>query len=118
MSLSGGQRQRVALARAILARPSVLVLDDPLSALDVATEHKVTQALQEVLASATALVVAHRPSTVTLADQVALLDGGTVAALGTHSQLLASEPRYRDLMSGAGGPAGTSGGQPERAAAT
>jgi ATP-binding cassette subfamily B protein len=101
MALSGGQRQRVALARAILARPSVLVLDDPLSALDVSTEDKVTRALQQVLAGTTALVVAHRPSTVMLADQVALLAGGTIAALGTHAQLLASEPSYRQLMSGA-----------------
>ncbi len=103
MSLSGGQRQRVALARAILARPSVLVLDDPLSALDVHTEARVTAALREVLASSTALVVAHRPSTVLLADRVALLDGGVIAALGTHAQLLAAEPRYRELMSTAPG---------------
>ena len=74
MALSGGQRQRVALARAILARPSVLLLDDPLSALDVHTEAKVTRALGQVLAGSTALVVAHRPSTVMLADRVALLD--------------------------------------------
>ncbi len=102
MSLSGGQRQRIALARAILARPSVLILDDPLSALDVSTEDRVTRALQRVLAGTTALVVAHRPSTVMLADRVALLAGGTIAALGTHADLLASEPRYRQLMSGAG----------------
>ena len=105
MALSGGQRQRVALARAILARPSVLVLDDPLSALDVGTEDKVTRALQRVLAGTTALVVAHRPSTVMLADRVALLAGGTIAAFGTHAELLAGEPLYRHLMSGDGGPA-------------
>jgi ATP-binding cassette subfamily B protein len=69
MALSGGQRQRVALARAILARPEVLILDDPLSALDVQTEERVTRALHEVLAGVTALVVAHRPSTVALADR-------------------------------------------------
>jgi ATP-binding cassette subfamily B protein len=101
MSLSGGQRQRVALARAILARPSVLVLDDPLSALDVHTEAKVTEALSRVLGASTALVVAHRPSTVLLADRVALLAGGVVSALGTHRELLAREPRYRELMSAA-----------------
>jgi ATP-binding cassette subfamily B protein len=99
MSLSGGQRQRVALARAILARPSVLILDDPLSALDVHTEAKVTAALSEVLTTSTALVVAHRPSTVMLADRVALLSGGMIAALGTHRELLGAEPRYRELMS-------------------
>ena len=99
MALSGGQRQRVALARAILTRPELLILDDPLSALDVHTEARVTEALGEVLASSTALVVAHRPSTVMLADRVALLDGGVIAAQGTHRELLAAEPRYRELMS-------------------
>jgi len=99
MALSGGQRQRVALARAILARPQVLLLDDPLSALDVHTEAKVTAALADVLTTSTALIVAHRPSTVLLADRVALLAGGAIAALGTHHELLATEPRYRDLMS-------------------
>jgi ATP-binding cassette subfamily B protein len=106
MTLSGGQRQRVALARAILARPSVLVLDDPLSALDVHTEEKVSRALRDVLAGTTALIVAHRPSTVALADKVALLTDGVISALGTHSELLATQPRYRDLMSGADGTAG------------
>ncbi len=101
MSLSGGQRQRLALARAILARPPVLILDDPLSALDVRTEEKVTQALRDVLAGTTALVVAHRPSTVLLADRVALLADGVIAAQGTHAELLATEPRYAELMSGA-----------------
>jgi ATP-binding cassette subfamily B protein len=100
MALSGGQRQRVALARAILARPSLLILDDPLSALDVHTEAKVTKALSGLLAETTALVVAHRPSTVMLADKVALLRDGVIAALGTHAHLLASQPRYRELMSG------------------
>ena len=103
MTLSGGQRQRVALARAILARPSVLVLDDPLSALDVHTEEKVSRALREVLAGTTALVVAHRPSTVALADRVALLGDGVIVALGTHAELLRTQPRYRHLMSGAAG---------------
>ena len=100
MALSGGQRQRVALARAILARPSLLILDDPLSALDVHTEAKVTKALSGLLAETTALVVAHRPSTVMLADKVALLRDGVIAALGTHAHLLATQPRYRELMSG------------------
>ena len=99
MALSGGQCQRVALARAILAKPQVLLLDDPLSALDVHTEAKVTAALAEVLTTSTALVVAHRPSTVLLADRVALLRDGVIAAVGTHSELLATEPAYRELMS-------------------
>jgi ATP-binding cassette subfamily B protein len=100
MALSGGQRQRVALARAILARPTVLLLDDPLSALDVHTEARVTRALAQVLAASTALVVAHRPSTVMLADRVALLDEGVVVATGSHHDLLATQPRYRALMTG------------------
>jgi ATP-binding cassette, subfamily B, bacterial len=98
MALSGGQRQRIALARAILAGPDVLILDDPLSALDVHTEERVTRALHEILAGSTALVVAHRPSTVALADTVALLSGGVIAASGSHRQLLASSPEYAALM--------------------
>jgi ATP-binding cassette, subfamily B, bacterial len=98
MALSGGQRQRIALARAILAGPDVLILDDPLSALDVHTEERVTRALHEILAGSTALVVAHRPSTVALADTVALLSGGVIAATGSHRKLLASNPEYAALM--------------------
>jgi ATP-binding cassette subfamily B protein len=98
MSLSGGQRQRLALARAVLGRPRVLILDDPLSALDVHTEAQVEAALRRVLASTTALVVAHRPSTVLLADRVALLVDGRIAAVGTHSELLAGVPEYRNLL--------------------
>ncbi|WP_375480781.1 ABC transporter ATP-binding protein [uncultured Jatrophihabitans sp.] len=98
LSLSGGQRQRLALARAVVGRPRVLVLDDPLSALDVHTEGQVEAALRRVLASTTALVVAHRPSTVMLADRVALLADGRIAAVGTHSELLASVPAYRQLL--------------------
>ena len=98
MALSGGQRQRIALARAILARPDVLILDDPLSALDVHTEERVTRALHQILAGATALVVAHRPSTVALADTVALLSGGVIAATGSHRELLATNPEYANLM--------------------
>ncbi len=101
LSLSGGQRQRLALARAVVGRPRFLVLDDPLSALDVHTEALVEAALREVLASTTALVVAHRPSTVQLADRVALLSQGRIAAVGTHRELLESSEEYRWLMSGA-----------------
>ena len=98
MSLSGGQRQRVALARAVLGRPKVLVLDDPLSALDVNTEALVEEALRRVLATTTALIVAHRPSTVRLADRVALLEDGRIAEVGTHAELLARSASYRHLL--------------------
>ncbi len=98
MSLSGGQRQRLALARAVLGHPPVLVLDDPLSALDVHTEAEVEAALRRVLGGVTALVVAHRPSTVQLADRVALLVDGRIAAVGPHRELLATVPVYRALL--------------------
>ncbi|MFE2014990.1 ABC transporter ATP-binding protein [Streptomyces sp. NPDC059491] len=100
LSLSGGQRQRLALARAVVGRPRFLILDDPLSALDVHTEARVEAALREVLRDTTALVVAHRPSTVMLADRVALLSGGRIAAVGTHQELLRSSTEYAWLMSG------------------
>ncbi|HLH47414.1 MAG TPA: ABC transporter ATP-binding protein, partial [Acidimicrobiales bacterium] len=98
MSLSGGQRQRLALARAVIARPAVLVLDDPLSALDVETEALVEKALTHVLERTTALVVVHRPSTVALADRVALLRDGTLVAVGTHHELMAL-PEYASVLS-------------------
>ncbi|MBZ9642397.1 ABC transporter ATP-binding protein [Streptomyces sp. PSKA30] len=101
LSLSGGQRQRLALARAVVGRPEFLVLDDPLSALDVHTEAAVEAALRDVLAATTALIVAHRPSTVLLADRVALLSGGRIAAVGTHHELLRTNAEYAHLMSGA-----------------
>ncbi|UUU25024.1 ABC transporter ATP-binding protein [Streptomyces sp. DSM 40750] len=100
LSLSGGQRQRLALARAVVGRPRFLVLDDPLSALDVHTEAAVEAALRRVLAETTALIVAHRPSTVLLADRVALLSGGRIAAVGTHHELLRTNAEYAHLMSG------------------
>lgn len=100
LSLSGGQRQRLALARAVVGRPDFLVLDDPLSALDVHTEALVEQALRRVLADTTALVVAHRPSTVLLADRVAVLAEGRIVAVGTHQELLTDSPAYRELMTG------------------
>ncbi|MET0296718.1 MAG: ABC transporter ATP-binding protein [Microbacterium sp.] len=99
LSLSGGQRQRLALARAVAARPAVLVLDDPLSALDVETEALVEDALREVMHDTTALIVAHRPSTVMLADRVALLEAGRITAVGTHSDLLRESEHYRHVIS-------------------
>lgn len=98
LSLSGGQRQRIALARVIAARPRVLVLDDPLSALDVHTEELVETRLREVLKDTTTLIVAHRPSTVALADRVALLENGRITAVGTHTELLASNHHYRYVI--------------------
>ncbi|MFI6595480.1 ABC transporter ATP-binding protein [Nonomuraea sp. NPDC050536] len=98
MSLSGGQRQRLALARAVLSNPKILVLDDTLSALDVETEALVEEALKHVLREATGIVVAHRASTVLLADKVALLRGGTITHVGRHERLLAEVPEYRELL--------------------
>ncbi|WP_193610616.1 ABC transporter ATP-binding protein [Nocardioides lijunqiniae] len=98
MALSGGQRQRLALARAVLARPRVLVLDDTLSALDVHTEKLVEEALRRVLSETTGLVVAHRASTVLLADRVALIQDGTISHVGDHRELLATVPAYRELL--------------------
>ena len=99
LSLSGGQRQRLALARAVAAKPRILVLDDPLSALDVDTEAMVEDALRHVLTTTTALIVAHRPSTVMLADKVALMHEGKVVAFGTHQELLKTSDHYKYVIS-------------------
>jgi len=98
-TLSGGQRQRLALARAVLGSPQVLVLDDPLSSVDVHTEAAIEESLARVLEGVTGLLVVHRPSTLALADRVALLDQGKVVALGTHSELMHSNALYRALLS-------------------
>ena len=98
LSLSGGQRQRLALARAVAAKPTILVLDDPLSAVDVDTEAMVEDALRHVLKSTTALIVAHRPSTVMLADKVALMQDGKIIAFGTHRELLDTSAEYRHVI--------------------
>lgn len=101
LSLSGGQRQRLSLARALAKRPSVLLLDDPFSALDVNTEERIITGLREGLeglGGATTLLTAHRPSTVALADRVLLMVDGTIAAEGTHAELMESSEQYRRLM--------------------
>jgi ATP-binding cassette subfamily B protein len=98
-TLSGGQRQRLALARAVLGGPPVLVLDDPLSSVDVHTEAVIEEALARVLEGVTGLLVVHRPSTLALADRVVLIEGGTVAATGTHTDLMRSNDMYRALLS-------------------
>jgi ATP-binding cassette subfamily B protein len=100
-SLSGGQRQRIAIARAILADPRVLILDDATSAVDPTKEHEIRDALAEVMRGRTTIVIAHRPATVALADRVALIDGGRVAAEGTHESLLAVDDRYRQVLAAA-----------------
>ncbi|HET9690265.1 MAG TPA: ATP-binding cassette domain-containing protein, partial [Acidimicrobiales bacterium] len=98
LSLSGGQRQRIALARAILADPRVLVLDDATSSVDAGKEHEIRDALATVMAGRTTLVISHRPATIALASRVVLLDGGRVVADGTHDDLLAGCPRYREVL--------------------
>ncbi len=98
ISLSGGQRQRLALARAVVGRPAVLVMDDPLSALDVRTEEAVHQALHATLSEVTAIIAVHRPSTVALADRVAFLKDGRIAAVGTHAELLETNPDYAAVI--------------------
>jgi ATP-binding cassette subfamily B protein len=97
-SLSGGQRQRIAIARAILADPRVLVLDDATSAVDPSKEHEIREAMATVMRGRTTIVIAHRPGTIALADTVVLVDGGRVAAQGTHEQLLQTSERYRQIL--------------------
>ena len=97
-TLSGGQRQRIAIARTLLANPPILVLDDATSAIDVSVESAIHRALDTLLEGRTTLVIAHRVSTITMADRVALIDGGQVVATGTHTDLLANEPRYAEVL--------------------
>ena len=97
-SLSGGQRQRIAIARAIVADPRVLVLDDATSAVDPTKEHEIRDALATVMRGRTTLVIAHRSATIELADRVALLDEGKIVATGTHTEMLASNTRYQEVL--------------------
>jgi ATP-binding cassette subfamily B protein len=110
-SLSGGQRQRIAIARALVSDPSVLVLDDATSAVDPSKEHEIRAAMETVMSGRTTIVIAHRPGTIAMADRVVLIDGGRVAAHGTHARLLATDPRYREVLAASAGvPAPQPGG--------
>ncbi|MEU0881031.1 ABC transporter ATP-binding protein [Lentzea sp. NPDC005914] len=100
LTLSGGQRQRVALARALLSDPRILVMDDATSAVDTATEAAIHATLASVTAHRTTLLVAHRRSTLSLADRIAVLDAGRVIDIGTHEELTARCALYRDLLAG------------------
>ncbi|MFJ7153150.1 ABC transporter ATP-binding protein [Streptomyces sp. NPDC100445] len=98
LTLSGGQRQRVALARALLSDPRLLVLDDATSAVDARVEHEIHEALAQVMEGRTTLLIAHRRSTLNLADRIAVLDGGRLADLGTHEELQRRSALYRRLL--------------------
>ncbi|MDP9795318.1 ATP-binding cassette subfamily B protein [Catenuloplanes nepalensis] len=97
-TLSGGQRQRVAIARALLVNPPVLVLDDATSAVDVAVEHRIHDALRTLMHGRTTIIVAHRPATIGLAKRVLLVDHGRIIADGTHEGLIRTEPRYAAVL--------------------
>jgi ABC-type multidrug transport system fused ATPase/permease subunit len=97
LTLSGGQRQRVAIARAIIKDPRILILDDATSSVDATTEAEIKRALRELMRDRTTFVIAHRLSTIALADEVVVLEGGAVAARGTHDELLESSELYREI---------------------
>jgi ATP-binding cassette subfamily B protein len=98
LTLSGGQRQRIAIARAILSDPRILILDDATSSVDASTEQSIKQALQAVMTGRTTLIVAHRLSTIALADEIVVLEDGTVEARGSHEQLLEESDLYREIV--------------------
>ena len=97
LTLSGGQRQRVAIARALLAAPRVLLLDDATSSVDATTESRIKEALAEVMKGRTTFVIAHRMSTISLADEVIVLEDGRISARGTHDELVETSPLYREI---------------------
>jgi len=98
LTLSGGQRQRVAIARALLAEPRILILDDATSSVDATTERRIKDALHEVMEGRTTFVIAHRLSTIALADEIAVLEDGAIAARGTHDELLETSDLYREIV--------------------
>jgi ABC-type multidrug transport system ATPase subunit len=97
-TLSGGQRQRIAIARTLLVNPPVLILDDATSAIDVHVEQQIHRSLRSLMQGRTTLIVAHRLSTISLADRVVLIEGGRVVADGTHAELLATTPLYVEVL--------------------
>ncbi|MCX7620239.1 MAG: ABC transporter ATP-binding protein/permease, partial [Acidimicrobiales bacterium] len=97
-TLSGGQRQRIAIARTLLVNPRIVILDDATSAVDVGVEAEIHQALKQLLSGRTTIVIAHRASTISLADRVAFIDDGRVAATGSHAELMATDPRYAEVL--------------------
>jgi ATP-binding cassette subfamily B protein len=97
ITLSGGQRQRLAIARAIAVDPRILILDDATASVDATTEAKIRLGLREAMRGRTTLIIAHRLSTISLADEIVVLDGGRIAARGTHDELLQTSQVYRDI---------------------
>jgi len=110
VNLSGGQKQRIAIARALLIQPRILILDDSTSSVDVETEAKIEAALEQLMADRTRFVIAQRVSTVLRADKIVVLERGQIAAVGTHSELMASSPIYQEIyesqLGDGGGPNG------------
>jgi ATP-binding cassette subfamily B protein len=98
LSLSGGQRQRISIARAVLGDPRVLILDDATSAVDAEKEREIADALRQVMSGRTTVLIAHREATIALADRVAFVERGRIAAEGTHEELLASSAAYRRVL--------------------
>jgi ATP-binding cassette subfamily B multidrug efflux pump len=117
VNLSGGQKQRIAIARALLVRPAVLILDDSTSAVDVETEARIEEAMRDLMRESTSIVIAQRISTVLNADKILVLDGGRLAAEGTHPELLVSSPLYREIYDSQLGGASASADAPASAPA-
>jgi ATP-binding cassette subfamily B protein len=97
ITLSGGQRQRIAIARALIVDPRVLILDDATASVDATTEAQIKLGLREAMRGRTTIIIAHRLSTIALADEIVVLDAGTIAARGTHDDLIAHSPVYREI---------------------